>query len=147
MKITLTNSANEVYLTSEYDPANHWVCNHWQGEQTYVGMVAGANACLALLQQHQCAYLLNDNRQAVGLWDEILEWVTTSWTPRAMAAGLTHFAQVVSLDTLAADSSEVMRVSLKDKFHMHSFTIMAEAQAWLRAAQQPSATPPAVTMP
>jgi hypothetical protein len=75
----------------------------------------------------------------VGLWDEILEWVTTSWTPRAMAAGLTHFAQVVSLDTLAAYSSEVMRVSLENKFQMHTFTTMAEAQTWLHEAQQAKA--------
>ncbi|WP_048826486.1 hypothetical protein [Hymenobacter sp. DG25B] len=139
MRTELINSAGVVYMTSEYDPINHWVYNNWIGELTYVGMVAGTNACLALLQQHQCVYLLNDNRHSVGLWDEILEWVTTSWTPRAMAAGLTHFAQVVSLDTLAAYSSEVMRVSLENKFQMHTFTTMAEAQTWLHEAQQAKA--------
>ncbi len=130
-------------MTAEYDSENLWVRNYWQGQQTYVGMVAGGNACLALLQQHQCHYLLSDKRQAVGLWDETMEWITTSWTPRAVAAGMTHLAQVVSVESLPAHSSEIMRHRLEEKCYIRTFSGMAEAQAWLRAAQQANANSPA----
>lgn len=139
MRTELINSTGVVYMTTEYDAVHHWVYNNWIGDLTYAGVVAGAEACLELIKKHHCAYLLSDNRQGTGTWDEVLEWVTHNWTPRALAAGLTHFAQVVSVDTLAADTSEVMRANLEDKFQMRTFTLMAEAQAWLLQAQQAKA--------
>jgi hypothetical protein len=138
MKTELQDSSGRLYMSTVYDAANHWVYNTWIGEQSYLGVVAAAEACLALLKKHPCAYLISDNRQGIGTWDEVLEWVTHHWTPRAMAAGLTHFAQVVSVDSAAAYSSEMMRTNLEEKFQMRTFTVLAEAQAWLHKAQQTS---------
>jgi hypothetical protein len=132
----LTNGFGKVYLTIDYDAANGWVYNNWIGYQTYIGIVAGADACLHPLRENACAYLLNDNRQVVGPWDHAVEWIVTDWATRAIAQGLTHFANIVSPESLAALSAESMSLGLNGRLQMRMFSDLAAAQAWLREAQR-----------
>jgi len=78
MPTDLINGFGKVYLQITCDAANHWVHNDWLGYQTYVGIVAGADACLEPLAEPRCTYLLNDNRQVGGPWDHAVEWIVTS---------------------------------------------------------------------
>ncbi|RSK33055.1 STAS/SEC14 domain-containing protein [Hymenobacter metallilatus] len=132
----LINGFGKVYLTIEYDPANQWVYNNWIGYQTYTGIISGADACLPTLAENACAYLLNDNRQVLGPWDHAVEWIVTNWAPRAINAGLTHFAHIVSPESLAAQSANSMLLGFEGQLQMHMFDNLPEAQRWLRAAQQ-----------
>lgn len=136
MRTEITNGFGKVYLTVEYDPANHWVYNNWIGYQTYIGVIAGADACLYPLQENACPYLLNDNRQVVGPWDHAVEWIATDWAPRAAAQGLTHFAHVVSPESMAAHSAEALHAHITVSLQRRLFSDMEEAKAWLREAQQ-----------
>jgi hypothetical protein len=136
MTTDLLNGFGKIYLRITYDAANHWVRNEWIGYQTYVGIVAGADACLGPLVENQCAYLLNDNRQVIGPWDHAVEWIVTNWAPRAIATGLTHFANVVSPESLAAGSAQSMALGLEGQLQMHMFGDIDEAQQWLREARQ-----------
>jgi hypothetical protein len=136
MTTDLLNGFGKIYLRITYDAANHWVRNEWIGYQTYVGIVAGADACLGPLVENQCAYLLNDNRQVIGPWDHAVEWIVTNWAPRAIASGLTHFANVVSPESLAAGSAQSMALGLEGQLQMHMFGDIDEAQQWLREARQ-----------
>lgn len=140
MSLDLINGFGKVYLRISYDAANRWVCNEWIGYQTYVGIVAGADACLGPLTDHKCAYLLNDNSQVIGPWDHAVEWIVTSWAPRAISGGLTHFANVVSPESLAASSAQSMALGLDGQLQMRLFGDMDEAKQWLREAQQRSAS-------
>ena len=135
MTTELKNAFGKVYLTTEYDAPNGWVYNNWMGYQTLPGIVVGADACLKPLLNHRCAYLLNDNREVVGPWDHAVEWIVTNWAPRAIAQGLTHFANVVSPDSMAALSAESMRLGLGGQLQMRMFGDIDEARAWLREAQ------------
>jgi hypothetical protein len=139
MSTELVNGFGKVYLTIEYDAANNWVYNNWIGEQTYVGVVAGADACLHPLCENACAYLLNDNRQVVGPWDHAVKWVVSDWGPRAQAQGLTHFANVVSPEAMAALSAQAMYLGLGERLQMRMFDSIAAASTWLREAQQAAA--------
>lgn len=136
MPTELLNGFGKVYLRISYDPANRWVYNEWVGYQTYTGIVVGADACLPPLVENGCAYLLNDNRQVIGPWDHAVEWVVNNWAPRAIASGLTHFANVVSPESLAANSARAMALGLEGQLQMHLFGDLAEAQQWLRQAQR-----------
>lgn len=136
MPTDLTNGFGKVYLRISYDAATRWVYNDWIGYQTYVGIVAGADACLLPLAENRCAYLLNDNRQVIGPWDHAVEWIVTNWAPRAITIGLTHFANVVSPESLAASSAQSMALGLEGQLKMHLFSDIKEAQQWLREAQQ-----------
>lgn len=136
MPTELINGFGKVYLTIGYDAANHWVYNNWVGYQTYAGIVAGADACLHPLRENNCAYLLNDNRQVIGPWNHAVEWIVTDWATRAIKQGLSHFANVVSVGSLAARSAEAMHIGLGGRLQMRMFDNVEEAQDWLRAAQQ-----------
>jgi hypothetical protein len=136
MATELLNGFGKIYLSITYDAANDWVHNDWVGYQTYVGIVSGADACLLPLAENRCAYLLNDNRRVIGPWDHAVEWIVTNWAPRAIASGLTHFANVVSPESLAASSAQSMALGLEGQLQMHLFSDIDEAKQWLRAAQQ-----------
>ena len=136
MPTDLTNGFGNVYLRITYEPANHWVHNDWIGYQTYVGIVAGADACLIPLAENKCAYLLNDNRRVIGPWDHAVDWIVTNWAPRAIAGGLTHFANVVSPESLAASSAQSMALGLNGQLQMRLFSDVDEAKQWLQAAQR-----------
>ena len=135
MRTELTNGFGKVYLTIEYDPTGPWVYNNWIGYQTFAGIIVGADECLHPLRENNCAHLLNDNRQVIGPWDHAVQWIVTDWAPRATAQGLTHFANVVSPESLAALSAEAMQVGLSDRLQMRMFSNLREAQAWLRQVQ------------
>jgi hypothetical protein len=141
MTTELKNGFGKVYLTTAYDATNGWVYNNWKGYQTLPGIMAGADACLIPLQKNACAHLLNDNREVIGPWDHAVEWIVSSWAPRATAQGLTHFANVVSPESLAALSAQAMQVGLSDRLQMRMFSNIEEAQAWLRSAQREPASP------
>ena len=136
MIIKNTNGFGKVYQTIDYDQANEWIYSNWIGYQTYTGIVVGANACLQLLQDNNCTLLLNDNREVVGPWDHAVEWIVTNWAPRAIALGLTYFANVVSPESMAALSAEAMHLGMDGQLQMRSFGEMEQAQAWLRATRQ-----------
>jgi hypothetical protein len=135
MPTEITNGFGKVYLTIEYDAANKWVYNNWIGYQTYTGVQAGADACLHPLKEHSCAYLLNDNRQVLGPWDHAVEWIATNWAPRAIEQGLTHFAHVVSPESMAAQSAEAMYLGIGGRLAMRMFGDVEEAKRWLKEAQ------------
>lgn len=140
MPTELINGFGEIYLTIEFDAVNNWVYNNWIGRQTYVGIIAGADACLHPLRNHACAYLLNDNRQVIGPWDHAVEWLITSWAPRAISQGLTHFAHIISSEALAALSAEAMHIGINGQLQMRMFDDSDAAQEWLRQAQYSNRT-------
>ena len=136
MPTELVNGFGKIYLTIDYDAANNWVYNNWIGTQTYVGVIAGADACLPPLRENSCAYLLNDNRQVIGPWDHAVQWIATDWAPRAASQGLTHFANVVSPEAMAALSAEAMYLGIGERLQIRMFGDIDAARAWLHAAQQ-----------
>ena len=135
MPLELVNGFGQVYLTIAYDAPNHWVYNNWIGYQTYIGIISGADGCLHPLGDHRCPYLLNDNRQVIGPWNHAVDWLARDWAPRAIKQGLTHFAQVVSPDALAANSAEAMQAGFGQQLQVRMFSDIVEAQTWLRQAQ------------
>ena len=135
MPLELVNGFGQIYLTIAYDAPNQWVYNNWIGYQTYIGIITGADACLYPLRDNHCSYLLNDNRQVIGPWNHAVDWLALDWAPRAMKQGLTHFAQVVSPDVLAANSAEAMQDRFGQQLQMRMFSAIEDAQTWLRQAQ------------
>lgn len=135
MKTEIRNAFGEVYLTIEYHEASHLVYNNWLGYQTYPGIIAGANTCLKIIEEHQCSFLLNDNSGVVDPWDHAMEWLAADWAPRAKTAGLTHFAHVVSPETFAAFSAQSLHAEFNSQFQMRIFDSIIEGLNWLRATQ------------
>ncbi len=110
--------------------------NTWFGSQTQESVRLGADACLEILTQNHCSFILNDNRMVAGPWSLALTWIITDWLPRALAAGLTHFAHVISPEPLARLSAENLHHRLGGTVQMQIFEELQNAQEWLKQAQQ-----------
>lgn len=136
MKKEINNAFGKVFLTIEYIEKNNLIHNNWLGYQTLEGIILGADQCLHEIVDHSCAYLLNDNRLVVGPWDHATDWIASNWTPRAIKAGLTHFAHVVSPESFAALSAETMSAKIGNSFEMRIFDDFEQAKAWLQTAQK-----------
>ena len=54
MKKELTNAFGKVFLTTEFDKANNYWYNDWQGYQTLEGVMMGANTYLNEMAKHPC---------------------------------------------------------------------------------------------
>jgi hypothetical protein len=121
MKKEINNAFGKVFLTIEYLEKLHIIHNNWLGYQTLEGIMLGADQCIDVIARYKCPYLLNDNRLVVGPWDHATEWIATNWTPRAIEAGLTHFAHVVSPESFAALSAETMSTKVGNSFQMQIF--------------------------
>ncbi|KUG09854.1 hypothetical protein [Solirubrum puertoriconensis] len=142
MEQILRNSHGQVYYAGCYLASQHVVRNAWTGYQTHSGIIYAAETSLDLLARHHCSFLLNDNAGVTGTWNHAMEYCARDWAPRAAAAGLTHFAHVLSPEEGAARSGQNLLVCLQDYFHVAWFDNPAEALKWL--SEQQSVPPEAV---
>lgn len=138
MKKEISNAFGRIFLTVEHQEHNHLIHNNWLGYQTHESIVLGANICLEVMQVYNCPFLLNDNRLVVGPWDHATDWIANDWTPRAVEAGLTHFAHVVSPESFAALSAQMMEEKINGSFRMRIFGDFDEAKWWLKQVPQAS---------
>lgn len=138
MKKEISNAFGKIFLTIEYFEKGNLIHNNWLGYQTLEGIMLGADQCIKVLSDYKCSYLLNDNRLVVGPWDHATDWIANNWTPRAIEAGLTHFAHVVSPESFAALSAETMSAKIDGLFQMQIFDDFNKARNWLLAAQETS---------
>lgn len=136
MLLNLSNAAGRIFVTLEYDAANHWVYANWIGDQTYIGLVAGTEACLRLLHDNNCSCLFNDNRHVLSPWDNAHNWPATGWASHALAQGLTHLAHLVRPTSLISTGTEVLQEHRGKQLQLRAFAETAAAQQWLREAQQ-----------
>lgn len=135
MKIELKNNSGRIFLTIAYDAENNWVYNDWFGSQTLESVREGAIACLEVLIQNKCSYLLNNNRSVAGPWSQATEWIVTNWIPQAVTAGLTHFAHVISPEGLARLSAENLHHRINGVIQMQIFGEVSQAEEWLKLKQ------------
>jgi hypothetical protein len=135
VKRELKNPAGKIFLTLAYEAENHWVHANWSGYQTQQSVQQGATTYLEVLANYKCPYLINDNRLVAGPWSQATEWLAQDWIPRAVALGLTHFAHVISPESLARLSAENLRHRIKAALHMQIFEQAEKAQEWLQLAQ------------
>jgi hypothetical protein len=144
----LRNSQGHAYLTVNYLPQEHVVSNAWTGYQTHSGIIYGTETSLYAVKKHRCPYLLNDNTQVTGSWDYAVEYCVQDWAPRATAAGLSHFAHVISPDAFAARSAHTFLKGVGQYFAVQVFTEAAEALDWLRDCRRAAPpVPPAPAVP
>ncbi|MFD2248144.1 STAS/SEC14 domain-containing protein [Pontibacter ruber] len=136
MKKEISNAFGKIFLTIEYVEKNHLIHNNWLGYQTLEGIMLGADQCIDVINFYACPYLLNDNRLVVGPWNHATDWIANDWTPRAIKAGLTHFAHVVSPESFAALSAETMSAKVGDYFQMQIFEDFDKAKEWLLVSQK-----------
>jgi hypothetical protein len=135
LKKELSDSFGKVFISISFDSQDKWVYNNWMGYQTFENVVAGANACLEVMEHAKVSCLLNDNRLVVGPWHHATDWAIQDWIPRAMHAGLKYFAHVVNQQTLAGMTSAELYRKVGNMLEMKVFDNLEEARQWLSQCQ------------
>ncbi|GGF01829.1 STAS/SEC14 domain-containing protein [Hymenobacter cavernae] len=131
MKQELKSSLGRAFLTIEPDPANRWIHVDWRGYLTAENIKTGALAYTEALAKANYSCVLNDTRGVIGPWEHSIEWVVNEWAPNAAAAGLKHFAMVVTPASMA-DTSAISFYEKLTAFKAEVFSDLDAAKAWLR---------------
>jgi len=131
MKSTLTNALGEVYFETEFDPANGWVYGNWKGYVTVEEVINGANLGLQTLIKHKTGKFLNDNSQLEGPWEDANDWIANDWMPRALSAGLSKCAYIISPDIFGQLSAESLNTRVQG-LERQLFDNRKEAEKWLQ---------------
>lgn len=74
--------------------------------------------------------ILVNNQQVLGPWGKANDWYAADWNPRAIEAGLTHMAVVVSPNIFTQLSLEGF-IELDPGYLVRSFQEMNKAEEWL----------------
>jgi hypothetical protein len=136
MQQVLLNNQHKPYFKWEYDAENKWLYMNWIGYISKENLIKAAEEILVELQQNHYAFILNDNRELCGPWDQANEWLKENWIPKVKEAGLRYFAHVLSPGIAGALSAQSFHQEVDGSFNMQLFGDMEKAQAWLKAAQK-----------
>ena len=140
MPTTYTNSFGHPYLHLQWEEANDWIYARWQGLLSTDNVIKGGEYLLEVMQQTGCPYVLNDNREITGSWNQANDHIAQYWMPRALTLGLRRFAHVLAPGVFGQTSAEEMQRRAADQFQMALFPDLESAQAWLREARHPPAS-------
>jgi hypothetical protein len=132
----LQSATGKVYLTIDFDTHDKWIYSNWFGYASPDNVKQGALAVLDAYRLHPTPYLLNDNSQLVGRWDDSVDWIEETWMPQAIASGLRYFAHVANQESFAAASALDMLRRSEGLFQMQIFGDLDSAQEWLKECQE-----------
>lgn len=136
----LKTATGKTFLTISFDEHNNWIYNDWSGYVSPDNVMQGCLSVLEAIEKYKAPASLNDNRHLVGPWDQSVDWIEQEWTPRAVAAGLRYFAQVVDENSFAATSSADLLSKVQDRFLMRIFRDQESARDWLKECLQTGET-------
>ncbi|ARS35775.1 hypothetical protein [Pontibacter actiniarum] len=131
MRQELKNIFGKVFITITVDNENRWVHTNWIGYLTQDNIKAGALAYTDAIKATGFSCVLNDTSEVLGSWDHSLEWVLNEWATKAAAAGIKHFALIISPDTFAGTSASNFHAS-NSAFEVRVFNNRTSAEPWLR---------------
>lgn len=131
MEQELTNAFDKVFITINTDQENRWVHTNWVGYLTEENIRAGAQAYTQAVKEAGFSCVLNDSTQIVGSWNHSLDWVLNEWAPQAAAAGIRHFAIIITPESFADATAKAFYSSIK-AFEVRRFADRTEAENWLR---------------
>lgn len=127
----LKNIFGKVFITITVDTGNRWIHTNWLGYLTQDNIKAGALAYTNAVREAGFGCVLNDTREVLGSWDHSLDWVVGEWASQAAAAGIRHFALIVSPETFAGSTASAFHANNK-AFEVMVFDNMIGAKGWLR---------------
>lgn len=124
-----------VFVRIEHWKEKNTTYANWMGADLTVEEIKeGAMAILEQLTENQTSFVINDNREVTGVWDEVNDWIANEWMPRAIGAGMRKFAHILSNDLFAQLSAEFMEDNSKEiegDFQLRTFGNLDEAEKWL----------------
>lgn len=105
----------------------NWKGNDLTKEQIQQGFLKADE----LRQQYPFRYIINDNRQLVGVWDQPLKKLEEVIFPAIEQAGIQKFAHIVSPDVFANLSAAIFSAKAKEVVSVKLCQTYDEALEWI----------------
>jgi len=119
------------YASITVNNEDKFVFIDWQGFVTVDLVKAGSEELLKILKQESFQKILVNNQSLQGPWHKANEWYENDWNPRAIQAGMTHMAVIVSPNIFTQLSLKGYE-EISKGFVLHSFDTEIEAIDWLK---------------
>lgn len=130
---------NQVYYRDfveiSFDTNNNWLHANWNGYQSDASVKEGCELILEALTRFNVSKVLNDNRQVLGIWTGVADWLARNWFPRMRAAGMKRFALIYSPSRMSQVSADAaMLLYDPDGRDVVGFYSESAAIGWLAIA-------------
>jgi hypothetical protein len=125
--------SDEPWLTISWDAEHGCVVAEFKGFCTSEEFRASTTKILDAIRARGAASLVSDNRRLEGVVDEDQRWLSETWVPLAVAAGIERIAVVVAHHGLGKTASENIITRFgKTEFVMRTFASPVDALEWAR---------------
>jgi hypothetical protein len=123
---------NKPWLSIHWDPKRSYVHAEFKGFATSAEFRAGSMKIIEAIRGRSATALVSDNRRLEGLGDRDQQWLSETWVPEAVSAGLRRIAVVLPHHGLAkVASEEIIRGFEAGRFVTRTFTTVSEAVEWV----------------
>lgn len=128
---------NEPWLSIHWDPERRYVHAEFKGFATSVEFRAGCQKILEVIRDRSANALVSDNRRLEGISDPDQLWLRDTWTPAAVAVGLSRIAVVLPHHGLAKVASEEVIARFENGvFVTRTFSTVSEAVEWVMDSEK-----------
>jgi len=84
------------FVDISIDQQRNWLYANWKGYQSDASIKEGCELMLVAMKQYKAVHILNDNRQVLGIWTGVADWLARNWFPRMRTSGMKKFALIYS---------------------------------------------------
>jgi hypothetical protein len=119
-------------ITIEVDVLNNWVCADWKGYQDRESVETGCTHLLEALQKFDVSKVLNMNTNMHGDWKTSIPWISETWFPKMIEAGLKKFAWIYSPGELSHYSADQTIKQVSAQYSIRTFDSVDEGKRWLK---------------
>jgi hypothetical protein len=124
-------SGKGIYLTIALEEENNIVSAAWSGFLTIEQVKAGYENLLLVIKEVRSDKMLVNHSKVSGPWQSANEWFQSSWNHRAVEAGLTTMAVVMSNDMFTQLSLQGFLRTVKGFYDTALFNDESAARQWL----------------
>lgn len=135
MVFTEKDSKGEIFFKARYRDNDSILYCEWIG---FINDIEPAKkACMRmveLLEEKKCKMLLNDNREQIGPWPPISDFLNDIWKPALAKAGLLAFAHIHSENVFTQfTANRVLNAEKSHGIHFEHFDNEERAIFWLKS--------------
>lgn len=132
MERKLYRPDGSLYVTIYPEPEEGWIYVDWEGFLQIDMVKEGSEELLAMIRETGLSKVLISNKKISGPWNKANEWYSSSWNPRAEAAGLKYMGVIISDNIFSQLSLQGFEKLSDDKYKVFSHYDAEVVKNWLR---------------
>jgi hypothetical protein len=126
------------FVEISVDRKRNWLYANWKGYQSDACIKEGCELMLTAMKEFKAVHILNDNRQVLGIWTGVADWLARNWFPRMRASGMKKFALIYSPSRFSQISADAaMLLYDQEGRDVVGFHSESAAVAWLAQSDEP----------